>query len=228
MKILLFGPNGSGKGTQGAIIKREFAIPHIESGAIFRHNIKGGIELGIRAREYIDQGILVPDDLTIPMILDRLQQDDCRDGWLLDGFPRNPNQAIQLRGALAEGGMALDIVVEILLDREVAKNRIMGRRICTKDSNHPNNIFIEAIEPNGDRCRVCGGELTARSDDQDEVAIAQRHDIYFDQENGTMGAVIYFKEVAEADPDLHYLAVDGRPSLEEVKAELTRRIEASK
>jgi adenylate kinase len=227
MKILLFGPNGSGKGTQGAILKHEFAIPHIESGAIFRHHIKGGTQLGVRAREYIDQGILVPDDLTIPMILERLQERDCRNGWLLDGFPRNPNQAIHLREALAAGGLALDIVVEILLDREIAKNRIMGRRICTKDANHPNNLFIKDIKPDGDRCRVCGGELVDRSDDQDEAAIAQRHDIYFDQENGTMAAVMYFKEVAAADPDLRYLAVDGRPSLEEVKAELRRKLEDS-
>ncbi len=225
MKILLFGPNGSGKGTQGAILKREFSIPHIESGAIFRANIKGGTELGARAKEFIDRGVLVPDDLTIPMILDRLRQDDCRNGWLLDGFPRNPNQAMHLREALAEGGMGLDIVVEILLEREIAKNRIMGRRICIQDANHPNNVFIEAIMPDGDRCRVCGAGLRERSDDQDEAAIAHRHDIYYDPKNGTLAAVIYFKELAETDSGLRFLSVDGTPPLEEVKADLTRMLE---
>ena len=95
MNILFFGPNGSGKGTQGAILKTKYNIPHIESGAIFRENIKGGTELGKQAKAYIDKGDLVPDDITIPMILDRLKEDDCKNGWLLDGFPRNKNQAIK-------------------------------------------------------------------------------------------------------------------------------------
>ncbi|MEW5910588.1 MAG: adenylate kinase, partial [Thermodesulfobacteriota bacterium] len=180
MKILFFGPNGSGKGTQGAILKTKYNIPHIESGAIFRDNIKGGTELGAKAKAYIDRGDLVPDDITIPMILNRLKQNDCKKGWLLDGFPRNKNQAIKLDEALKKAEMALDFVVEIVLDREIAKNRIMGRRLCVNDNNHPNNIFIDAIKPNGDKCRVCGGELKTRSDDQDEDAINKRHDIYYD------------------------------------------------
>ena len=117
MNILFFGPNGSGKGTQGSILKGKYNTAHIESGAIFRDNIKGGTELGAQAKAYIDKGDLVPDEITIPMILDRLQQDDCKDGWLLDGFPRNKNQAIKLDEALKAAGMKLDIVIEILLDR---------------------------------------------------------------------------------------------------------------
>ena len=93
MNILLFGPNGSGKGTQGAILQQQFNIQHIESGVIFRDNISKGTELGKRAKQYIDRGELVPDEITIPMILDRLKQPDCAQGWLLDGFPRNVNQA---------------------------------------------------------------------------------------------------------------------------------------
>ncbi len=93
MNILFFGPNGSGKGTQGAILKDKYNIAHIESGAIFRENIKGGTELGKKAKEYIDRGDLVPDEITIPMVLDRLKQEDCQKGWLLDGFPRNKVQA---------------------------------------------------------------------------------------------------------------------------------------
>ena len=102
MKILFFGPNGSGKGTQGAILKEKYNTPHIESGAIFRDNIGKGTELGTKAKEYINRGDLVPDEITIPMILDRLKQADCANGWLLDGFPRNKNQAIKLDEALKE------------------------------------------------------------------------------------------------------------------------------
>ncbi|MCK5348955.1 MAG: nucleoside monophosphate kinase, partial [Desulfobacula sp.] len=155
MNILFFGPNGSGKGTQGTILKDKYGIAHVESGAIFRENIKGGTELGKKAKEYIDKGDLVPDEITIPMVLDRIKQDDCKNGWLLDGFPRNKNQAEKLDQALKSAGIALDIVIEIILDREIAKNRIMGRRLCVNDNNHPNNIFIDAIKPDGDKCRVC-------------------------------------------------------------------------
>src|SRR5210317_977546 len=182
MNILFFGPNGSGKGTQGSILKDKYNTAHIESGAIFRDNIKGGTELGAQAKAYIDKGDLVPDEITIPMILDRLQQDDCKGGWLLDGFPRNKNQAIKLDEALKAAGMKLDIVIEILLDREIAKNRIMRRRLCVNDNNHPNNIYIDAIKPDGDKCRVCGGDLKTRDDDQDEAAIDKRHNIYYDTE----------------------------------------------
>ena len=135
MNILIFGPNGSGKGTLGAKIKEKYPVAHIESGAIFRENIKGGTELGKAAKAYIDRGDLVPDDITIPMILDRLQRDDCKGGWLLDGFPRNKVQAEKLDEALKAKGIKLDYVVEILLDRQTAKNRIMGRRLCANDNN---------------------------------------------------------------------------------------------
>ena len=128
MNIIFFGPNGSGKGTQGSILKDKYNIAHIESGAIFRENIKGGTELGKQAKAFIDKGDLVPDDITIPMVLDRLKQDDCKNGWLLDGFPRNKVQAEKLDASLKEAGMKLDYVIEMLLDRQIAKNRIMGRQ----------------------------------------------------------------------------------------------------
>ncbi len=224
MNILFFGPNGSGKGTQGSILKDKYNIPHIESGAIFRENIKGGTELGKQAKSYIDNGDLVPDDITIPMILDRLKKDDCKNGWLLDGFPRNKNQAVKLHEALKEANMNLDIVVEIELDRHIAKNRIMGRRLCVNDNNHPNNIFIDAIKPDGDKCRVCGGELSARSDDQDEAAIDKRHDIYYDTKEGTLAAAYYFRDVAEKDPNMKYITLDGKNDVQQVAAELTSKL----
>jgi len=224
MNILFFGPNGSGKGTQGAILKDKYNTPHVESGAIFRDNIKGGTKLGAKAKGYIDRGDLVPDEITIPMILDRLQKDDCKKGWLLDGFPRNKTQAIKLDESLKKANMKLDIVVEIILDREIAKNRIMGRRLCVNNNNHPNNIFIDAIKPDGDKCRVCGGELTKRADDQDEEAISKRHGIYYNTENGTLAASYYFKDLAAKDGSIKYITLDGKPSVTDVTAELVSKL----
>jgi len=224
MNVLFFGPNGSGKGTQGAILKDKYNLPHVESGAIFRTNIKGGTELGMKAKAYIDKGDLVPDDITIPMILSRLQEADCKNGWLLDGFPRNKNQAVMLHEALKTAGMSLDIVVEIYLDREIAKNRIMGRRLCANDNNHPNNIFIDAIKPNGDKCRVCGGELSSRADDQDETAIDKRHSIYYDDKTGTLAAAYYFRDLAKIDASMKYITLEGSAPMPEVTAELVSKI----
>ncbi|MCD6185805.1 MAG: adenylate kinase [Deltaproteobacteria bacterium] len=224
MNILFFGPNGSGKGTQGAILKEKYNIAHIESGAIFRENISNGTELGAKAKGYIDKGDLVPDEITIPMILDRLKRDDCKKGWLLDGFPRNKNQSVKLDESLKKAGIALDIVIELLLDREIAKNRIMGRRLCENNNNHPNNIFIDAIKPDGDKCRVCGGALTKRDDDQDEEAINKRHNIYYDTNEGTLAASYYFKDLAEKDGSVKYIILDGAPSVQDVTAELVSKL----
>ena len=215
MNILTFGPNGSGKGTQGAIVQKKYDIDHIESGAIFREHIKGGTELGKKAKEYIDRGDLVPDDITIPMVLETLAKSKEK-GWLLDGFPRSLAQAEALDKALNESGMKLDSVVEIILDRQIAKDRIMGRRLCVNDNNHPNHIAFDAIKPvekDGKLvCRVCGGDLNTRADDQDEDAINKRHDIYYDDNTGTMAAVNYFKNVE----GLKIISVDGAPSIGEV------------
>ncbi|MEZ4528623.1 MAG: adenylate kinase [Desulfobacterales bacterium] len=224
MNILIFGPNGSGKGTQGTLIKDKYKIAHIESGAIFRENIKGGTELGKKAKAYIDKGDLGPDEITIPMILDRLQKDDCRGGWLLDGFPRNKVQAEKLDEALKKAGIKLNFVVEILLDRKIAKDRIMGRRLCANDNNHPNNIFIDAIKPNGDKCRVCGGALSTRADDQDEAAIDKRHSIYYDTNTGTLASAYYFRDLAKTDKSMKYVTVDGSKPINQVKEELLSQL----
>ena len=226
MKILFFGPNGSGKGTQGAIVKDKYGIPHIETGVIFRENISQGTELGKEAKGYIDRGELVPDSITIPMILDRLKQDDCKDGWLLDGFPRNLTQAQELDKALKEAGITLDIVIDMKLDRQIAKDRIMGRRLCVNDNNHPNNIFIDAIKPAGDKCRVCGGDLKSRSDDQDEAAIDQRHNIYYDTETGTMAGLLFFKDVSAKNGGVpRIIDLDGKNALQEVSADLMKQLD---
>ena len=226
MNILMFGPNGSGKGTQGALMKDAFGLAHIESGAIFREHVGGGTELGKKAKEYMDRGELVPDEITIPMVLETLNTRGAN-GWLLDGFPRNMAQAQKLHESMLAAGMKLDYVVEIVLPREIAKNRIMGRRVCKNDGNHPNNIFIDAIKPNGDKCRVCGGDLSTRADDQDETAINKRHDIYYDAGNGTLAAAYYFKDLA-AKGQTVYVELDGKGSISEVRAELSAKLGLNK
>jgi adenylate kinase len=159
------------------------------------------------------------------MILDRLKGDDCSNGWLLDGFPRNLTQAEELDKALKAEGITLDIVIEMVLDRQIAKDRIMGRRLCENDNNHPNNIFIDAIKPDGDKCRVCGGGLKTRSDDQDEDAIDKRHNIYYDTETGTMAAVNYYKKLsADNKGTPRIIELDGKSGIKEVSADLLSKL----
>lgn len=222
MNILIFGPNGSGKGTQGSLAKKKYDLDHIESGAIFRKHIGGGTALGLKAKAFIDRGELVPDDITIPMVLDVLKNAS-PNGWLLDGFPRSIVQAQKLWEALQADGVKLDFVIEILLPREVAKNRIMGRRLCKNDNNHPNNIFIDAIKPDGDKCRVCGGELTARADDQDEDAIDKRHNIYYDATTGTLAASYYYKNLSK-EFGFKYIELDGEGSIDDIRATLMAQL----
>jgi len=223
VNILAFGPNGSGKGTQGAIVKDKYNINHIESGAIFREHIKGGTELGMKAKAFIERGDLVPDEITIPMVLETLKKSKAK-GWLLDGFPRSLAQAEALDKALKEADMPLSYVVEILLDRQIAKERIMGRRLCANDNNHPNHIAFDAIKPvekDGKLvCRVCGGDLSARADDQDEDAINKRHDIYYDTKTGTMAAVNYFKKAGGAK----VISVDGSTSIKAVTESILKQL----
>jgi adenylate kinase len=223
VNILIFGPNGSGKGTQGAIVQKKYGVPHIETGVIFRQNISQKTPLGEKAKVFIDRGELVPDDITVPMILNRLKEDDCKKGWLLDGFPRNLVQAEALYNALTKEKMKVDYVIEIELEREIAKKRIMGRRLCKVDNNHPNNIYIDAIKPamkDGKMvCRVCGSpDLTARADDQDAAAIDKRHNIYYDTKTGTLAAVNFFKQKSKV------ISVDGSAGVKEVSEALLQKL----
>jgi adenylate kinase len=154
----------------------------------------------------------------------RLAQSDCAQGFILDGFPRNLVQAEALWEALQKEKIALDYVIEIVLDRQTSKNRIMGRRLCATDNNHPNNIFIDAIKPaekDGKMvCRVCGCEtLTARADAQDEGAIDKRHNIYYDTTTGTLAAVNYFKARVKV------IEVSGVPGVKEVADDLLKKLE---
>ena len=220
MNILIFGPNGSGKGTQGTLAKDKYGLDHIESGAIFRKHIGGGTELGMKAKEYINKGELVPDDITIPMVLDVLS--NSKNGWLLDGFPRSLVQGEKLWEALQKDGEKLDFVIEIKLPRDIAKARIMGRRLCENNPNHPNNIGIPVIAPDGDKCRVCGGALSARDDDQDEAAIDVRHNIYYDETTGTMAACNFYKNMK--DGGFKFIELNGEDSITEIKEYLMSQL----
>ncbi len=222
MNILIFGPNGSGKGTQGSLLQQQFSLAHIESGAIFREHVKNGTELGKQAKEYIDKGELVPNRITVPMILETLQEKG-KNGWLLDGFPRSLIQAQKLWEALQKEKIKLDYVIEIDLPRQTAKDRIMGRRLCAADNNHPNNVFIDAIKPVGDICRVCGGSLSARADDQDEQAINKRHDIYYDDKTGTKAAIDFYKNMTTHGLT-KYIALDGAGDIQSIKADLLAKL----
>lgn len=221
MRILIFGPNGSGKGTQSALLIERFRVAHVESGAIFRDHAKRGTPLGLEAKSYTDRGALVPDRITIPMILDRLAQDDARTGWILDGFPRNPSQAQALLAGLDAAGTPLDVVVEIVLAREIARARLLGRRSCP--NGHANNLAIAAIHPKGScepfHCWKCGAEVIGRADDLDERAIDIRLDIYFDARQGTSAAIATSKAWA-LGRGVPWLELDGSADIASVQAAL--------
>ena len=225
MRILIFGPNGSGKGTQSAFLVKHYNLAHVESGGIFRENIKGGTELGKKAREFIDKGLLVPDSITIPMVLDRLAREDCQSGFILDGFPRTPEQADALIEGLEKAGTPLNAIVIIELAQEIAKKRLMGRRNCP--NGHPNNTAIDAISPKqeGDKlvCWKCGAEVTARKDDIDENAIDVRLNIYFDGETGTLGAVANVEGWAERT-GTRLIKVAGDGEIDAIRDEIQSKL----
>ena len=203
-----------------AVIVMTLVLP----GLYVRKNIKEGTPVGLKAKSYIDRGELVPDEVTCELVAARINEKDCENGFLLDGFPRNMEQARKLHEALDKAGMHLDYVVEILLPRQVAKNRIMGRRLCAVNNNHPNNIFIDAIKPEGDKCRVCGGALSARADDQNEEAINKRHDIYYNDVDGTLAAAHYFKKLAGQEPRMTYIELNGEGSIDSIRETLLSRL----
>lgn len=223
MRILIFGPNGSGKGTQSAFLVKLFQLAHVESGGIFRANIQGGTPLGIEARKYIDRGELVPDELTIPMVLDRLAQDDCKAGFILDGFPRTPNQARSLVEGLDKANTPLDAVIIIEVAREIARARLLGRRACPE--GHPNNAAIPAISPRqeGDSflCCKCGAPTTVRKDDIDEDAIDQRLDIYFTE---TLASIEEVRAWAKDKPAVKLFTVDGAGEIQDIRATILGQI----
>ena len=178
MKIVMLGAPGAGKGTQAKMIAEKYSIPHVSTGDIFRANIKNGTELGMEAKKYMDQGKLVPDELTVKILLDRVAQEDCAKGYVLDGFPRTIPQAEVLDKALTELNDAIDYAINVDVPDENIVKRMSGRRACLSCGA---TYHIEHIPPKTEGiCDVCGQKLVLRDDDKPETVL-NRLKVYHDQ-----------------------------------------------
>lgn len=187
MKIIMLGAPGAGKGTQAKKIAEKYGIPHISTGDIFRANIKGGTELGMKAKSYMDQGQLVPDDVTIGMLLDRISQEDCQNGYVLDGFPRTIPQAECLTEALEKRGEKMDFAVDVDVPDEAIVTRMGGRRACLK-CGATYHIAFNPPKTEG-VCDACQDKLVLRDDDKPET-VQKRLTVYHDQ---TQPLIEYYK-----------------------------------
>lgn len=178
MKLIMLGAPGAGKGTQAKKIAEKYQIPHISTGDIFRANIKNGTELGNKAKSYMDQGHLVPDELTCDLVVDRINQEDCKNGYVLDGFPRTIPQAEALKAALDKMGETIDYAIDVEVPDENIVNRMGGRRAC------PGCGCTYHIKHNPpkvkDICDVCGAKLVLRDDDKPET-VTKRLSVYHEQ-----------------------------------------------
>lgn len=178
MKIIMLGAPGAGKGTQAKMIAEKYRIPHVSTGDIFRANIKNGTELGLEAKKYMDQGLLVPDELTVKILLDRVAQEDCVNGYVLDGFPRTIPQAEVLDEALNKLGEKIDYAINVDVPDENIVRRMSGRRACLKCGA---TYHIEHIPPKTEGiCDTCGSELVLRDDDKPET-VEKRLKVYHEQ-----------------------------------------------
>ena len=178
MRIVLVGPPGAGKGTQAQFIASHLAIPRISTGDIFRDNVSHGSALGRRAQAYMERGDLVPDEVTVAMVRDRLAEDDAQEGFLLDGFPRNVPQAETLKKMLSEFDARLSVVLELVVDEDEVVRRLSGRRTCRRCERVWHILYDP---PARDRsCDDCGGELFQRDDDS-EATIRHRLEVYAEQ-----------------------------------------------
>ncbi|GAA2692767.1 adenylate kinase [Streptomyces aculeolatus] len=188
MRIVLVGPPGAGKGTQAALLAKNLSIPHISTGDLFRANISKGTDLGRQAKAYMEAGNLVPDEVTVGMAWDRMEQPDAEGGFLLDGFPRNVAQAVSLDGLLKEAGLELDAVLDLEVPEDEVVKRIAGRRICRNDSSHVFHVTYSPPEREG-VCDICGGELYQRDDDNEDT-VRRRLEVYHEE---TEPIIDYFK-----------------------------------
>lgn len=188
LRTILLGPPGAGKGTQAAKIVEKYGIPHISTGDIFRENIKKGTELGKKAQEYMNRGELVPDDLVIEIATTRLLEDDCKNGFLLDGFPRTVYQAEKLDEFLQSHDSKIDNVIDIAVGKDELIERLTGRRVCKSCGA---SFHVVNIPPKQEGiCDYCGGELIQRADDNLET-VTNRIDVYEDQ---TMPLIDYYEK----------------------------------
>ena len=210
MRIIMLGAPGAGKGTQAKKIAEKYSIPHISTGDIFRANIKNGTELGKKAKTYMDQGLLVPDELTCDLVVDRIQQPDAKNGYVLDGFPRTIPQAESLTKALSERGEAVDYAVNVDVPDENIINRMSGRRACL-NCGATYHIVYNPSKKEG-ICDTCGQQLVLRDDDKPET-VKKRLSVYHDQ---TQPLIDYYKNegiLAE---------VDGTKDMEEVFQDIVK------
>lgn len=204
MKIIMLGAPGAGKGTQAKKIAARYQIPHISTGDIFRANIKGGTELGMKAKTFMDQGMLVPDEITIGMLMDRIHEADCEGGYVLDGFPRTIPQAESLTKALGEMGEAIDYAVNVDVPDENIVSRMGGRRACVA-CGATYHVQFNAPKQEG-ICDTCGEKLVLRDDDKPET-VQKRLKVYHDQ---TQPLIDYYKKQGIL------VTVDGTKELNEV------------
>ena len=204
MKIIMLGAPGAGKGTQAKKISAKYEIPHISTGDIFRANIKNGTELGKKAKSFMDQGLLVPDELTVDLVMDRIQKEDCKNGYILDGFPRTITQAEALEQALKALGEKLDYAIEVDVPDENIVKRMSGRRACVHCGATYHIVHAPTKVEN--ICDVCGGELILRDDDKPET-VTKRLTVYHNQ---TKPLIDYYKEEGIL------ATVDGTADLEDV------------
>ena len=212
LRTILLGPPGAGKGTQAVKIVEKYGIPHISTGDIFRENIKKGTELGKKAQEYMNKGELVPDDLVIAIATARLLEDDCKNCFLLDGFPRTVYQAEKLDEFLEAHNSKIDKVVDISVGKEELMIRLTGRRVCKKCGA---SYHIVNIPPKKEGvCDICGGPLIQRDDDNAETA-ANRIEVYEEQ---TRPLVDYYKKEG------NLVLIDGTTGLENVFADIVRAL----
>lgn len=208
MKIILMGPPGAGKGTQAEKLVELYQIPHISTGDMFRKAQKDGTELGLKAKEYMEQGQLVPDEVTVGIVRERLAEADCKDGFLLDGFPRTVQQADALDGILKDLGMALDRVINIEVDKAFLVDRLTGRRVC-RTCGATFHVVNKAPKVEG-VCDKCGGELYQRNDDKIET-VSNRLDVYAAQ---TAPLIEYYQSKGVMS------SMDGSKSMEDVLADI--------
>ena len=188
MKLIMLGAPGAGKGTQAKKIAEKYSIPHISTGDIFRANIKNGTELGKKAKTFMDQGLLVPDELVVDLVVDRVNQEDCKNGYVLDGFPRTIPQAEALDRALAEMGQKIDYAIDVEVPDENIVNRMSGRRACV-DCGATYHVVHAAPKVEG-VCDTCGEKLVLRDDDQPET-VQKRLNVYHEQ---TQPLIDYYTE----------------------------------
>jgi len=213
LRLVLLGPPGAGKGTQASAIVKKYNIPHISTGDIFRENIKQGTELGKKAKEYIDKGLLVPDDIVVSIVKDRILEEDCKNGFLLDGFPRTLNQGEALDDELSQMNLKLDKVININVEKEVLIERTIGRRIC-KDCGATYHIKFNPPVKEG-ICDNCGGKLYQRDDDTQET-IEKRIEVYQKQ---TKPLIDYYTKKGLI------LNVDGTKKISEIFDEIVEALE---